>query len=973
MFIFKNPYREILTSLLLSSAGILAASEALQVIENGASKAVFLLPDSAGQTEKLAAKEFCGYVEKITGARIQTSNKAESGIIPIRLSMCSDPGLPDNVKKAAGQLRHDGFLLDVSRNGIWIVSAKKRGLLYGVYYLLREYGGIIWFHPDPTEEGEFVPKSPDFRVPFQLTVKNPDFEIRRFILNGGSKRHNHVYQWFMRNGVQVYSSDPKNAATAVFDPVFIEGGHDLTKLLVGYSRDKDAEAKLFKEHPEYFGLDAKGVRRPGGNFKGAIQPCTSNPEVLKLIGDHVLERIARFNGKENIRELCNDDHTSWCQCPACRKLDDPQAPRGNRHADRWWHFVNHMAGRILKKDNPESRVAAFVYQTFRFPPRTIKPDPRVSVMICPHQRCYIHSLTDPECPGNAATFRGMFEAWHRAGMRAYTFEYHTQMPGVTRYLPMEKAWVDDLRYYRKLDMAGYSFVTRAPFGGWSGKYKTPFNEFMWLSLWQQHWLTAYYSWNNKDDFKEVSEKINAAYYGSAWKHMKLYRKELEDALYAPKVHMGYGTSDITLGRCGDNAGLFERLHKHLAEAEKAAQGDKLLLKRIGRDRLFLKLSWEDTYALYQNTRQSEYNAKRLKGTLRIDGSLDEDAWRTAEVITGFKRNWSQTASPQTFVRVLYDSENIYFGIEAMKAESAKPQDIATADGIPGAMKGSHIEIFLIPPKLKGKYYHFGFSHNGKTFQALTSSTAARDETVKIGFLFKIKNLPDRWVAEVKAPIGKLATRIEDGSTWKLNIGRVAAAGNGKLQVSSMCNGIFHGIESYRTLAFGEKGAIIRNGDFEDVGKPKIKKHLKKQWDYVSGNVPLHWFFNENNTGKVEMRSDDDVPSGKHYLRISGKYAFVEQNMTIPKSKPDRYAVNMMVRGKGELLIRLRKNGKYSKGIMRKIDSKKWIPLHGVIDCVPDAKRIVFSCRITGTLDLDDIRVTAEAPEEMPDAFKHSTP
>lgn len=46
---------------------------------------------------------------------------------------------------------------------------------------------------------------------------------------------------------------------------------------------------------------------------------------------------------------------------------------------------------------------------------------------------------------------------------------------------------------------------------------------------------------------------------------------------------------------------------------------------------------------------------------------------------------------------------------------------------------------------------------------------------------------------------------------------------------------------------------------------------------------------------------------------------------------------------------------------------------GLTDCVTDAKRIVFTCRITGTLDFDDIRVSAEAPEEMPDAAKHSGP
>ena len=972
MSFFRNRNKGLSAAVLLTAAGLLSASDALPVIENGTSKAVFVLPDNAGQTEKLAAQEFCNYVEKITGVRVRTADKTGAGAVTIRLSLCTEPGLPDNVKMAGEKLRYDGFILDVSKDGIRIISAKKRGLLYGVYYLLREYGGVIWFHPDPTDEGEFVPKSAHFRIPFQLTVKNPEFELRRFILNGGSTKNDHVYKWFVRNGMQVFSGNISDKNTAAFDPVLIGGGHEMNTLLVGYPGTRAATAALLKEHPEYFGMDSHGVRRPGGNFKGAIQPCTSNPEVLKRMGDHALGQIARFKGRENIRELCDDDHMAWCQCPECRKQDDPQAPSNNRHADRWWHFVNYMAGRIMTPDHPENRLSAYLYQSFRMPPRTVKPDPRVSVTVCPHQRCYIHALTDPECTPNAATFRKMFEAWHQMKMRGNTFEYHTQLPGATRYLPMEKAWVEDLRFYKKMNMEGYSFVTRAPFGGWSGKYKTPFNEYMWLSLWQQHWLTAHYSWDIGTDFDAVNDKINAAYYGAAWKYMKPYRKELEKALLAPKVHMGYGTSGLALGRCGDSAGLFEHLHGYLDQAEKAVAGDKLRLKRIRRDRLFLKLNWEKAYSAYQNAKQREYNAKSLKGSLKIDGRLDEDAWRTADVISGFKVNSKQAASPQTFVRILYDSGNLYFGIEAMKAKAARPLDVAMENGIPGAMKGSYIEIFLTPPELKGKYYHFGFTHNGKSFQALTDSASARDENVKIGFSYRISEQPDRWVAEVKAPVGKLVGKVKDGSTWKLNIARVAVTDQGKQEASSMCNGVFHGSEAHRTLAFGEKGAIVRNGDFEDVGKPKIKKHLKKQWEYVSGNVPLHWDFNENNTGKIEMRSDSPS-SGKYYLHVSGVNAFVEQGMTIPGNKPERYAVGMMARGKGTLLIRLRKNGKYSKGILQKIDSEKWIPVHGVIDLVPDAKRIVFTCRITGTLDLDDTRVTAEAPEDMPDAAKHSEP
>ena len=945
-----------------------SAGESVELVKDGKVRAVIVIPKDADSTVKLAAKELADYVEKITGARLPEAETAPSGKLSVRFTLAEKKGnnFSPALEKALKQIQFDGFAVDADPSGVRIVSFKKRGLLYGTYYLLREYGGVIWFHPDPTDEGEYVPKSKDFSVPVQITVKNPVFESRKFTLNGGSTKNDHVYRWFLRNGIQLHTGYTQDETILALDPVLREGGHDMGSLLAGYGADyKKRMNTLMKEHPDYFGL-VDGKRLSAGNENGCCQPCTSNPEVLRRMGDNALAQIERFGNMENIRGLCNDDHTVWCECPECRKLDDPDAPRNNRHANRWWHFVNYMAGRILSEEHPNRQLETLVYQTFRYPPGKVKPDPRVPVVICPHQRCYIHSLTDPNCSVNPA-FKEMFDSWHRAGMRATTFEYHTQLPGATRYLPLERAWIDDLKYYRKLDMNGYGLITRAALSDF-GKRSSPFNDHMWMSLWQMHWLTAYYSWNIDADFDKVSEQINSKYYGPAWKYMKPYREELTKALYAPKVHMGYGTPDAVLGKCYESAGLAERLQSYLDQAEKAAADDPLCLKRVRRDRLFLKLSWEDAHKLYMQSRQKEYDAKRLRGSIRLDGRLDEDVWRTSDVESDFKTAGSTPvpASPGTFARIAYDDNALYFGIEAMKAKSGKTDDSAAADGIPAAMKGSHLEIFLAAPSMNGKYYHFGLSHNGKIFQALTDSPSTRDENIKVDFEYKIMDAPDRWTAEIKVPVAKLAKKISDGETWKINIARTALTESGKLESSSWSNGIFHGSSMHRTVAFGETGALLKNGDFEDIGKPVIKKHLKKQWEYVSGTVPLHWAFNENNTGKAEVRNDG-APSGKNYLRIEGENAFFGQYSPFP---PDIREVNvrMNVRGKGELFSRV--FGNKNEGFMTKVDSPdKWTEVAGTIRLPENPKAFWF--RVTGTLDFDDIRVLPiSVDDDMPTAEKH---
>ncbi|MFN3596937.1 MAG: DUF5916 domain-containing protein [Rubricoccaceae bacterium] len=62
-----------------------------------------------------------------------------------------------------------------------------------------------------------------------------------------------------------------------------------------------------------------------------------------------------------------------------------------------------------------------------------------------------------------------------------------------------------------------------------------------------------------------------------------------------------------------------------------------------------------------------------RGTIRIDGRLDESAWALAPVATGFTQrepNPGAPASERTEVRVLYDSEALYVGFRAYVSDPA---------------------------------------------------------------------------------------------------------------------------------------------------------------------------------------------------------------------------------------------------------------------------------------------------------------
>ncbi|MBP5183368.1 MAG: hypothetical protein J6331_10125, partial [Lentisphaeria bacterium] len=586
---------------------------------------------------------------------------------------------------------------------------------------------------------------------------------------------------------------------------------------------------------------------------------------------------------------------------------------------------------------------------------------------------YVQSLDDPSCPPNATKFRERFDSWAAKGMEGTTFEYHPEMPGKVHYLFHERAWVKDLQYYRKLGMYGFGMVVTAPTDFYKrhdyGRRHFYSLRNSWEAHWQRYFLTGYYSWNIDADFDEISEKINSVWYGKTWKVMKKYRKELFDALYDSHVHMGYGTPTTVLGKCYDRPGFAQRVHALLDEAALLAKGDEKLEKRIARDREFFLADWEEAFRAYEKGKQKEYNARKRTGEIVIDGRLTETDWKEASYGTDFfvfdEKN-EKKADPQTFVKILYDDNTLYFAIEGLKDKGLVPsseEKLPKEDGF-RALDGEHFEIFLTPDSWNGKYYHIGFNRNGALYQALTTSGASREFSLKADPLFRCAELPDRWVLEAKVDLSKLGLKIRDGSTWKINIARGARKKNGKHELSSWsANGVFHGSDVHRSVAFGSLGAILRNGDAEDLVRakvpPKAKNSSRNPWEFSGGVVPKFWSFNENNTGKAAVRQDSPA-SGKNYVSLEGTNSFVDLYTNEKEKAPGRYEITLAVRGEGELFVSMRVDGKYYKAKNSSIkpsSKEKWSDHTLLIDTpAPKGLYRVLALRVTGKIDVDHIRV-----------------
>ncbi len=978
---------------LLSAALFLASeSPALEIVRNGIPKAAILLSPDASKVEKFAAEEFVSYVKKITGAEIRSATVPVPGLAVIRFRLDTAPDVKTDGALAAkiGQIKSEGFVIETKKNSLLVVSKTEHGIHHGNYFLLKKYGGVEFLHPD---EPEIVPKSRAFIIPDQLLLKNPYFSDIRPAGTPSIWTPPHRILWRIRNGSTLLTRPARDTDSVhrgdlreMFDKIgnqYSLGGHCFTPLLTGSWKKQDAE-RLFAAHPEYFGL--RGGKRILSDLslsdrEKLCQPCLSNPAVKALMAANLQKEIDACQGAPVIYKIYNDDHMYWCECAECRKLDDPASGKYGKNSNRYWDLVNYLAETLLPK-NPNLRLMAIAYQDYRDVPTKVKPDPRVPVQIAPHGSCYTHLLNDPNCPVNAA-YKKMFDDWRKKGAGIYVFEYHNQLPGISRYIPIERIWVDFLRYYHQngIETAncvvcdGETPYTDQPYYH-SYNYKNS-----WYSRWQQVYMTGYFAWNLYDDFDKVWEKINSLYYGKAWKYIKPYRLLLEKAIKDSGVCMTYGSSAVsTLGKCYELPAVAEHADDLLEKAVKEVENEPIFLARAVREKEFFNRNWKETGFRSIKGAKNMHRIERAASPVKIDGKLDENSWIKASALPGLvtpprtSGEIPRPATPGTTVKLLFDRENIYFGIKAMKA-NGKTSDTATSDGL-GAMTGSHIEILLMSEFLEGKYYHIAFTRNGHTYSALTTDGRNRDGSKKLDFEYRIADAPGFWTAEVKIPAALLGG-IREGDAWKINILRAALNKDGRMQYGMLTETSFHDIPAVPVFAFGSGGPLILNGNFTAMRKAAAPKPPKGKgpeyiWTFSSDQMPDVWNLVSGNPGRLSLLKDTD---GTSFIRIENN-----QNATPMIWQPiqegsdaKEYFLTLQARGKGTVRASIYYDRNRKRITSRECYAKpdKWSLCSFRFDVSKLPRGRALFLHIAGSyMDIRDVKLVPVHDAEMPDALKH---
>lgn len=627
------------------------------LVKNGQVNACIALEKDPPPPLQLAAEEIALYFRKITGRDILPPDRQMADkCYTITLAVKNDPALG-----------HEGYRIQGSLQGVTIAGNTPRAVLYGTYAFIEEFFGVRWLAPG--ELYEYVPVRKNLSLPDNIArVAKPEFSVRmvKFSSCNWNSDLKDTWKFLIRNRWQVKGNyRARNAYCRGFagdydrmDVFYDGGGHCLLSLVPD---------KLFEKHPEYFALvKGKRIRQTDSKGRHLSQPCTSNPEVIKLAAAGIIEYFDKAPANSSYL-IGNNDIQVWCECRNCTALDTPEERTENRVSTRFFTFINEVI-KIVRQKHPAARIYAWGYQNYRFAPNGVMPDRTLRINLCDHQRCYRHSLLDKNCEQNDI-FRDMFMSWRKYDLPVTERGYQEiLLRSGYFYLPIEKVIADDITYFKKIGVDGYEYITSPPDGTY-GRHIPPARaeclKNAMYCLWPSIYICGKMLWNSSLDQEAVWQDAGKHFYGQAWGVMQEYRKLLLQTYTETSGHIIYSHDPVDIGRALQKPGVEKKLLALLEQAQKIAaeDPDKKISQRLALEKKYFLDTWVKNARAFEKTQSRTSAGTHTDEKISIDGVLAEKSWQQAAFIAGFPQKVSPPAlTADIFAKMLWSEKYIYLAL-----------------------------------------------------------------------------------------------------------------------------------------------------------------------------------------------------------------------------------------------------------------------------------------------------------------------
>ncbi len=427
----------------------------------------------------------------------------------------------------------NGYLVrTLDRRTLLIRGLTDTATMHGVVAFLERYVGVrqYWLGP-PGGIGDVVPHRPTLHVP-QLEWRDwPFFFSRRFTMHPFGAGFQPL-DFFRR-----HTTLPCNESYGLWLP----------------------PAKYAKTHPEFFPLGGNQRRIPTGrNPNTGWQPCVSNPEVVRTMAEAVIDYFDKHREAVGVNVSVNDGGGD-CQCPACRAMDNPDAPYPARLSDRYARFTNAIC-EIVARRHPSKTIVYLAYAQTQLPPRTVKLHPNIMPV-----------LTVPQ---------NMFAAWDQwlaTGTGNFGLYLHHNDNG---FFLLPKLDIHQtarrIRYAAASDRARLIYVESHP---------------LWPLSAPVVYVTSRLAWDPRQDVDMLLKQFYQQFFGPAAEPMERFYRQLEAGYerwlqQAGKPHpFGRDITSLFGGRSPEQFRVLTpeeaaRAAEALKEAASAARVDRRAAERV---------------------------------------------------------------------------------------------------------------------------------------------------------------------------------------------------------------------------------------------------------------------------------------------------------------------------------------------------------------------------------------------------------
>jgi hypothetical protein len=477
--------------------------------------------------------------------------------------------------------------------------------MYGVYTFLDRLG-CRWF----TTEVSVIPKKPTLVVKPLNASHKPAFEYREpFFTEAADK------DWAARNRVNgsFQRLDESTGGKVNYYP-FV---HSFYSIL--------PPKQYFQAHPEYYAL-VDGRRRDDN-----AQLCLTNPDVLRLTIEHVLEWINQ-HPEASIISVSQNDNRGWCECENCQRVEQEE---GGAHSGPILRFVNAVAAEV-GKTHPDKLIDTLAYSYSEPPPLKVHPLPNVRIRLCPIGACEGHAYD--RCVHDRY-FLDDLQAWAKITDQLYIWHYVTNFHHYLLPFPDFDELAADIPMYKKHGVVGIFLEGDAAPGGGGENAEL------------RSYLMARLLWNPNIDVSETVNEFMAAYYGKAARVMRAYFDLQHRQVRLPPQGKGHHMWIYTNpGAPYLSQDFLDQATKLLDEAESTA-ADEHTRKRVRKARLsidYVKLMRSKAFIVRDGTYAPEnldQLEEKFQALLKDSRSFGITAWHEGRPLEEDEKEFARYIKP----------------------------------------------------------------------------------------------------------------------------------------------------------------------------------------------------------------------------------------------------------------------------------------------------------------------------------------